>query len=94
VLKDHVTCVASPDGRVMRNTTGNAGLARGGSGDTLAGIIAAFSAQGIDAFDAACCAVWLHGAAADRCAKRMSQYGMLPSDILYDLCELFRVHGL
>ena len=94
VLKDQVTCIASPDGRVMRNTSGNAGLARGGSGDTLAGIIAAFSTQGIDAFDAACCAVWLHGASADRCAKRMSQYGMLPSDILYDLCELFCAHGL
>ncbi len=94
VLKDHVTVVASPDGRVFENTTGNAGLARGGSGDTLSGMTAAFLAQGIDALDAALCGVWLHGAAADRCAERLSKYGMLPSDILADLCAIFVEHGL
>lgn len=90
VLKDHNTRVAAPDRRLYVNSTGNAGLARGGSGDVLAGMIAAFAAQGIDAYDAAVAGVYLHGLAADRCAARLSQYGMLPSDILADLCEIFR----
>ena len=94
VLKDHVTHIASPDGRVFRNTTGNAGLARGGSGDTLSGMITALAGQGYDPVAAAVCGVWLHGAAADRCADRLSQYGMLPSDILTDLCAIFREHGM
>jgi len=94
VLKDHITHVALPDGRVYVNTTGNAGLARGGSGDTLSGMITSFVGQGYEVGDAAICAVWLHGKAADMCAKRLSKYGMLPSDILTDLCEIFRIHGL
>ena len=89
VLKDHVTHIAHPDGTVYANTTGNAGLARGGSGDILSGIISSFAAQGTDPFMSAVCAVYLHGLAADRCAARLSQYGMLPSDILEDLCAIF-----
>ena len=77
------------DGRLWLNTTGNAGLARGGSGDVLSGMIAALLTQGLDASLAACCGVWLHGAAADRCAARLGQTGMLPHDILADLCALF-----
>lgn len=94
VLKDHVTCVAPPDGRVYMSTAGNAGLARGGSGDTLAGMIASFLAQGYPPLEAALCGVHLHGSAADRCAARLSQYGMLPSDILTDLCGIFLERGL
>lgn len=93
VLKDHFTRVASPDGRLYINRTGNAGLARGGSGDLLSGIIASFIAQGIDAYDAAVCGVYLHGMAGDRCASRLSQYAMLPSDILNDLAEIFLENG-
>ena len=89
VLKDHITHIAHPDGRIYINSTGNAGLARGGSGDILSGIISSFTAQGIEPLIAAVCAVYLHGLAADRCAARLSQYGMLPSDILYDLCAIF-----
>jgi hydroxyethylthiazole kinase-like uncharacterized protein yjeF len=89
VLKDYITHIASPSGDLYVNNTGNAGLARGGSGDVLAGIIASFMAQGYSAYDAAVCGVYLHGLAADRCAARISQYGMLPSDILYDLCSIF-----
>lgn len=89
VLKDNVTYIAHPDGRVYMNTTGNAGLARGGSGDILAGMISSFVAQGIDPFMAAVCGVYLHGLSADRCAARLSQYGMMPTDILIDLCEIF-----
>ena len=89
VLKGHRTLVADPEGNVWVNTTGNAGLARGGSGDVLSGMIAALLTQGLDASLAACCGVWLHGAAADRCAARLGQTGMLPHDILADLCALF-----
>lgn len=85
VLKGTGTLVAAPDGRLVRNTTGNPGLARGGSGDVLAGMLAALLAQGLPAFEAAYCAVWLHGAAADACAARTSQMTMLPHDILADL---------
>ena len=90
VLKGHRTVIASPDGRLFQNTTGNEGLSRGGSGDLLAGMIAGLAAQGISPLDAACCGVYLHGAAADGCAKRLSRRGMLPHDILTDLNELFR----
>ena len=93
VLKGHATRVASPDGKLYINTTGNPGLARGGSGDVLAGMIAAFLAQGLAPWEAAVCGVYLHGLAADRCAARLSQYGMLPHDILIDLCEIFRENG-
>ena len=94
VRKDHVTHIASPDGEVFVSSAGNAGLARGGSGDTLAGMISSFAAQGYPLAEAAACGVHLHGRAADLCAGRLSQYGMLPSDILTDLCGLFLAHGL
>ena len=89
VLKGHRTLIAAPDGRLWQNTTGNAGLARGGSGDVLAGMTAGLAACGLPAPEAAACAVWLHGAAADRCARRLGQYGMLPHDLLADLGAIF-----
>lgn len=89
VLKGHHTLVAAPDGTVWRNETGNAGLAKGGSGDILAGLTAGLLAAGLKQGrapeDAAVCAVWLHGAAADRCAKRRSMTAMLPGDLFEDL---------
>ncbi len=94
VLKGTGTLVATPEGRLVQNTTGNPGLARGGSGDVLAGMLAALLAQGLPAFEAACCAVWLHGAAADACAARTSQMTMLPHDILTDLGRLLGSAGL
>ena len=75
---------------MLHNPTGNPGLARGGSGDVLAGMLAALLAQGLAPFDAAACAVWLHGAAADRCAARTSQLTMLPHDILTDLADVVK----
>ena len=92
VLKGHRTLIAAPDGRLWQNTTGNAGLARGGSGDVLAGMTAGLAACGLPAPEAAACAVWLHGAAADRCARRLGQYGMLPHDFLADLGAIFAEH--
>ena len=93
VLKGANTIVT--DGKTSYiNPTGNAGLAKAGSGDVLAGMIGSFAAQKIAPLDAARCGVYLHGLAADRCAKRLSQYGMLPSDLMTDLCQIFVEHEL
>ncbi len=89
VLKGAHTVVACPDGRLYVNPTGNPGLARGGSGDVLAGMLAAFLACGLPVCEAAACAVYLHGAAADRAAAKHGEYGMLPHDILPELGALF-----
>ena len=89
VLKGCRTVVAAPDGRVCTNPTGNPGLARGGSGDVLAGMTAALLACGLPAYEAAACAVYLHGAAADRAAAALGEYGMLPHDILSQLGRIF-----
>ena len=92
VLKGAGTVIAAPDGRCALNTTGNPGLARGGSGDALAGMLAALLACGLSAYDAACCAVWLHGAAADRAAALRGEAGMLPHDLFAQLGKLFAEH--
>ena len=93
VLKGSRTLVAGPEGEVYVNTTGNAGLSRGGSGDILTGMIAALVAQKLPPLEAAACGVWLHGAAADRTAQRLGQYGMLPHDIFADLGRIFAENG-
>lgn len=82
LLKSHRTLISASDGRQMRNTTGNPGMAKGGSGDVLAGMLLSLLGQGLDAFDAACAGAWLHGAAGDRCAAEMGEYGMTPTDML------------
>ena len=88
VLKGYRTVIADGDAYCI-NPTGNPGMATGGSGDVLAGMIASFIAQGMSPDDAAKCGVYLHGAAGDRAAKRCSQHAMLPSDILEELKGLF-----
>lgn len=85
VLKGYNTVIATPDGDVFQNSTGNAGLAKGGSGDVLAGMIAAFLAQGMEAKEAAICGVYLHGMTADRLDETMSQYSMLARDIINEI---------
>ena len=92
VLKGAGTVVAAPDGRCCVNTTGNPGLSRGGSGDALAGMMAALLACGLPAYEAAACAVYLHGAAADRAAALRGEYGMLPQDLFAQLGRLFVEH--
>lgn len=89
VLKDADTVVAAPNVKIYLNTTGNAGMARGGSGDVLAGIIAAFVCQGLSPEQAAFCGVYLHGAAGDLTAGKSSILGMLPSDMIRVLPELY-----
>ena len=68
-------------GRYRINTTGNPGMSPGGSGDVLAGITASLLAQGMEVFDAAVCAVWLHGRAGDIAAQKYGMAGMIPSDM-------------
>lgn len=92
VLKGARTVVAALDGRVCVNPTGNPGLSRGGSGDVLAGMTAALLACRLPAYEAAACAVYLHGAAADRAAAVHGEYGMLPHDILPELGRMFAEH--
>ena len=93
VLKGHETLVAAPDGRLWKNTTGNAGMARGGSGDVLAGMIAALACAGLEPADAAVCGVFLHGLAGDLCTKRLGQTSMLPHDMLADLGGWMAANG-
>ena len=93
VLKGAHTVIAGPDGRCAVNPTGNPGLSRGGSGDVLAGMTSALLACGLPAFEAAACAVYLHGAAADRAASLHGETGMLPHDLLDALGTLFAENG-
>lgn len=89
VLKGHET--VTTDGAVTYiNNTGNPGMAVGGSGDVLAGMITALIGQGIAPLEAAACGVWLHGAAGDICARQIGQYGLLPSDMLDVLPRLMK----
>ncbi len=90
VLKGHATLVASPEGRVMINTTGNPGLAKGGSGDVLAGVIAGLMAQGLSPFEAAQLGVWLHGAAGDAAAGKYGMHYMSPADTMAALCDVLK----
>ena len=90
VLKGAGTVTAAPGGEVRINTTGNPGMAKGGSGDVLAGMAASLLAQKTEPFTAAYAAVCLHGAAGDRCAERLSQHAMLPTDLIEALPAVFR----
>ena len=89
VLKGHETIITNGEDCFI-NTTGNPGMAVGGSGDVLAGMIVSLLGQGLSVINAAACAVWLHGAAGDICADEIGQYGMLPSDMLKVLPRLMK----
>ena len=82
VLKGHRTVVAAPDGRLAVNGTGNSGMAKGGSGDVLAGMILSLLGQGCGAFEACGAGVWLHGRAGDLAAADKGERGMTPTDLL------------
>ncbi len=85
ILKGAGTIIAAPDGRYWINTTGNPGMASGGMGDALSGMIAAFLAQGMDALNAAKLGVYLHGAAADEClAHGMAPHGLTASEVIFE----------
>ncbi len=82
VLKGNKTVVADYNGNLYVNQTGNPGMATAGSGDVLTGIIAAFLGQGLNGFEAAKYATFLHGLAGDLAAKEKTQMGMIASDII------------
>lgn len=85
VLKGANTAVCSPDGKVYFNPSGNAGMAKGGSGDALTGIITGLLAQGMEPVSAAVLGVFAHGLAGDLTAERSGMDGMLPGDLIDDL---------
>ncbi|MDD6189927.1 MAG: NAD(P)H-hydrate dehydratase [Clostridiales bacterium] len=88
VLKGHRSITAFPDGRCYINTSGNAGMAKGGSGDVLSGIVAALCGQ-LPLETAIPAAVYIHGYAGDLAAKKYGEYSMTPSDIISMLPEAF-----
>lgn len=89
LLKGHRTCIT--DGkRGFQNRTGNSGMAVGGSGDVLAGILTGLLGQGMAPLEASACGAWLHGAAGDLCAEALGQYAMLPTDMLAALPRLLK----
>jgi NAD(P)H-hydrate repair Nnr-like enzyme with NAD(P)H-hydrate dehydratase domain len=85
VLKGAGSIIAHPDGRYVINTTGNAGMASGGMGDALAGMIAALMAMGLDTWDAARLGVYLHGAAGDAALYHgMGPHGLTASEVIFE----------
>lgn len=89
LLKGHRSCIT--DGKMdYRNPTGNPGMAVGGSGDVLAGMITALLGQGVPPLEAAACGAWLHGKAGDLCARELGQMAMLPTDMLQALPRLLK----
>ncbi len=89
LLKGYRTAIT--DGtRLYRNETGNPGMATGGSGDVLAGMLVSLLGQGLAPLEAAAAAAWLHGAAGDRCAAERGEYGMTPSDLIDAASRLLR----
>ncbi len=92
VLKGHGTVVADPE-RVYVNTTGNPGMATGGSGDVLTGVIAALWGQGMEPFDAAVLGTYIHGLAGDMAAKEQGQVSLIATDIIEALSQAFKAAG-
>ena len=91
VLKGHKTVVASPNGDLLYNETlGNAGMATGGSGDVLAGVIASLTAQGFGSFKSACAGVYIHAVSGDIAKDKFGEISMLPTDIVDYLPESFK----
>lgn len=93
VLKGHETAVFTPRGVWYINSTGNDGMAKGGSGDVLAGLIGGFLAQGIAPEDAAVSAIYLHGLSGDSACKRLGRRYMQPTDMIDSFPEAFSQSG-
>lgn len=93
-LKGNKTVVADAEGRTYTNSTGNSGMASGGTGDVLTGMIASFIGQGVDDFGAAVSGVYLHGIAGDIAAAKRGPFGMTASDMLEYMHEAFDKAGI
>jgi len=90
VLKGQRTIVTDADGRAAVNATGNPGMATGGTGDVLAGILGALIARGVPAWDTAVAGVFLHGRAGDLAAARLGQEAMLAGDLIDAIPDAIR----
>jgi len=90
VLKDHHTAIITPDKKVYYNITGNSGMAKGGSGDVLTGIITSLISQKYEIKEACIFSVWLHGKAGDFAAEEFSRESMLPTDLINKIGEVFK----
>ena len=90
LLKGNRSVVASPEGKVYVNTTGNPGMATAGSGDVLTGMIAAFLAQGLEGFEAAKLGCYLHGKAGDLAAKQKTAVSMIATDMIENIPKAIR----
>src|SRR5262245_2633521 len=82
VLKGARSVIGAPDGRLFVNPTGNPGMASGGTGDVLTGMLGAFLARGLDPLAALQSSVYLHGAAGDIAAERVGEEGLIASDVV------------
>lgn len=89
IVKGAHTSISTPDGEVFFNNTGNPGMATGGSGDVLTGMVAALLGQKYNSRDAAIIGVYLHGLAGDFAAKKLGQESMLPSDIIDNISNAY-----
>jgi len=89
ILKDHHTQVITPEGKVFYNITGNSGLAKGGSGDILTGILTSFLAQNYSEEESALLGVWFHGRAAEFASEKHSKEAMLPTDVINEFGNVF-----
>lgn len=92
VAKGHETLITDGE-KSATNTTGNAGMATGGTGDVLTGVITALVGQGMSAFEAARLGVYLHGLAGDLAAKKLGEHGLIASDVPRFLPKAFRKHA-
>lgn len=92
ILKGEGTVVTDGE-RAYINKTGNAGMASGGTGDVLAGLVAALLGQGMEGFDAACLAVYLHGLAGDLASSRFGQWSLVAGDLIDELPNAFKKHA-
>ena len=90
ILKGHRTVIAAPDGRLAVNPTGNSGMAKGGSGDVLSGIVVSLLGQDMEPFAACCAAVYLHGLAGDLAAAEKTERAMTPTDLLETIPEALK----
>ncbi|NLT58710.1 MAG: NAD(P)H-hydrate dehydratase [Clostridiales bacterium] len=94
VAKGNRTLTVSPAGEILINPCGNPGMAKAGSGDVLAGMIAAFAGAGADPFAAAACAVYVHACAGDLAAAELGQYAMNPTDTTARIGRILQSFGL
>ena len=90
VLKGAATVIAAPDGRLAINPTGNPGMAAGGMGDVLTGLIGGLLAQGVPPWEASCLAVYVHGLAADRIVRAGRPFGFLAGELAAEIPAAFQ----